>query len=126
MPLVSVTQDEVLRRLEDALAFLDLPTERLLRSPGLADIVRDLGRADDLSGCRSDRRDAEGDMGPLCRPCAAAGSRIAVIASPPATRAKDIANLRAPVGGNDDVDVLADRFQQKYIQTAVRRRGPMR
>ena len=102
-------QDEVLRRLEDALALLDLPIERLLRSPGLADIVRDLGHADDLSGYRSDRRDAERDLD-LSAVLVPPQGLVLLDCFTARYAAEDIAHLRAPVGRNDDVDVLADRF----------------
>ena len=55
-------QDEILRRLEDALALLDLLVERRLRPLALADVARGLGGADDLSRHRPDRGDAERDV----------------------------------------------------------------
>ncbi len=55
-------QDEVLRGLEDALAFLDLLMERLLRELALGDVARGLGGADDPARSGADRRDAERDV----------------------------------------------------------------
>src|SRR5437588_26908 len=42
-------QDQILRGLEDALAFLDLAVERRLGPLSLGDVARHLGRADDLA-----------------------------------------------------------------------------
>src|SRR3981081_2293101 len=96
-------QDEVLRGLENTLPLLDLLAERGLRAFALADVARGFGSANDLTGCRSDRRHGKRNIdlaAVLVQPqCFVMLDGFALSYS-----TKILTHLGVLVGRNDDID----------------------
>ena len=122
MPWVG-DQDQVLRGLEDAAALFDFLVERLPGFLGFGDVAGDLGDADDRARWRPDRGDAERNL-----------DWSAIVAQPhrfvvldrfaPADPAQDVPHLGQPLGRDDQIDILPDRFRRGKSEQPFGRRIP--
>src|SRR6185312_12066755 len=100
---------EVLRCLEDATPLLDLLVERALGALALGDVLRDLARADDLSGRRAQRVDCEhyvNHLAILAKPLGLALFDGLAAADP----LEIVVHFAAPLFRHDHPDMLADRL----------------
>ena len=102
-------QDQVLRRLDDTAALLDLLRERRLRLVPFGDVACNRAGAGDGSGRRLDRRNTERNIDGRTSFVEARGlERIDLFASPHFPQ--QIAQFGSPIVRHDDVDAAADRL----------------
>ena len=104
-------KDQILGSIKDAAALLDLLAQRVLGLPAFGNVADGFRCTDDRARRRPDRGYAERDL-----------HRAAVLARAlrfvlldrftPADPAQDVMHLRDPVGRNDQIDALADRFRR--------------
>src|SRR5690349_4869835 len=99
-------QDQVLGRLEDALALLALALQRALRALAVGDVAGDLGGADDLAIGGLQGRDSEDDVD-LAAVLVAAGGLLLLDADAVADARQDLCDLVVAPLRYDQVDALA-------------------
>ncbi|MFK4673424.1 hypothetical protein ABIF37_005827 [Bradyrhizobium diazoefficiens] len=118
-------QDQILRGLENALALLDLPIERHLRSLPLGDVAGHLGRADDLALGRSQRDLAQHHVDGLTALVQPYGLLL-VDDLAVAGAGQILGDIVTLIVRHDDVDGTADRLVGGVAEDALGRAVPGR